>query len=505
MRDEEQIQTTPDGQPNADQPDILLILTDQWNSRMLGCAGDRIVQTPHLDSLANQGLRFDNAYTASPVCMAARCSLVSGLFPHQHGFWNNYTEQKFPSHLATLFRQLQTAGYTTAQIGKYHFFNLEAGEDYGPYRQYYAEIGLDWPQELPTPFMGPYLQNEYTRFLAAQGVLKDYIDDIAYRFTHFEQGAGDHGVVRPSPLTPDEHIDGYVSRQAVSYLDSCPRDQPVFLCVSFPGPHTPYDAPEPYASLYDPTDMELSPNVPRGRDQRIGPQKIREMQANYFGKLTHLDERVGELLQALQKRGRSDNLLVIFAADHGEYLGSHSRFGKGNFHEESARIPMILRWPGKFRSGQDSQALVSWLDIYATIVQAARGEQAQLQFGKSLEPLGQDSEFALHEAVFSEIGNPHGFNYMVRQGSYKWFTFNGKESLFDLSVDPYELEDLAEASEHRKTRMDMKECLLDFLMNSHVNKAAGYKPLFQRIGLQTSGQTDAFSYLSEQFYRIHGL
>ena len=73
-----------------------------------------------------------------------------------------------PSHLATLFRQLQTAGYTTAQIGKYHFFNLEAGEDYGPYRQYYAEIGLDWPQELPTPFMGPYLQNEYTRFLAAQ-------------------------------------------------------------------------------------------------------------------------------------------------------------------------------------------------------------------------------------------------------------------------------------------------------------------------------------------------
>ena len=128
-----------------------------------------------------------------------------------------------------------------------------------------------------------------------------------------------------------------------------------------------------------------------------------------------------------------------------------------------------------------------------------------MQYGKSLEPLGQDCEFALHEAVFSEIGNPQGFNYMVRQGAYKWFTFNGKESLFNLSEDPYELYDLAGASEHQETRKDMKVCLLDFLMNSHVNEAAGYKPLFQRIGMQTAGQSDAFSYLAEQFYRIHGL
>ena len=486
--------------PDNAPPDILLILTDQWNPRMLGCAGDRIVQTPHLDALASQGLRCDNAYTASPVCMAARCSLVSGMYPHHHGFWNNYTGRKFPARRVTLFRQLQAAGYFTAQIGKYHFFNLEAGEDHAQHRDYYAALGLDWPQELPTPYMGPYLQNEYTRFLADRGVLKSYIDDMAQRFV-----AGDHDVVRPSPLSPDEHIDGYVSQKAVSFLESCPQHQPLFLCVSFPGPHTPFDAPEPYASLYSPAEMELPPNVPRGQGQIHSPGQIQEMQANYYGKLTHLDTRVGELLQALQRRGRADNTLVVFAADHGEYLGSHGRFGKGNFHEESARIPLILHWPGQLRAGQVSRSLVSWLDIYATIVEAARGAQAQLGFGKSLAPLGQDSELALHPAVFSEIGTARGLGYMVRQGEHKWFIHNGQESLFDLSADPYELQDLALESACQATRRDMRDCLLDFLMTSQVNEAAGYQPLFVRMGLQTAGEADALSYLTRQFYRVHGL
>ncbi len=486
--------------PDTGPPDILLILTDQWNPRLLGCAGDRIVQTPHLDALARQGLRCDNAYTAAPVCMPARCSLVSGLYPHQHGFWNNYTGRKFPATQVTLFRQLQAAGYSTAQIGKYHLFNPEAGEDHAQYGDYYARIGLDWPQELPTPYMGPYLQNEYTRFLATRGVLRRYIDDIAERFV-----TGDHDVVRPAPLSPDEHIDGYVAHQALSYLDACPRHRPMFLCVSFPGPHTPFDAPAPYASLYHPADMVLPPNAPGDAGQGYSPRKIREMQANYYGKLTHLDMRVGELLQALHRRGRADQTLVIFAADHGEYLGSHGRFGKGSFHEESARIPLILRWPGKVRAGQVARSLVSWLDIYATIVQAACGTQAWLGFGKSLEPLGRDSGHVLHPAVFSEIGTARGLGYMVRRGAHKWFSHQGPESLFDLETDPYELQNLAAEAEYRELRRDMRDCLLDFLMQAQVNEAAGYQPLFVRMGLQTAGQTDALSFLTRQFYRIHGL
>ncbi len=153
--------------------------------------------------------------------------------------------------------------------------------------------------------------------------------------------------------------------------------------------------------------MELPSNIPKDKDQRYSLDKI----SNYYGKISHLDRRVGEVLQALQRRGRTDNALVIFAVDHGEYLGSHGRFGKGSFHEESARIPLILRWPSKFRNGQSSQSLISWLDIYATIVQAAWGEQAQLEMGKSLGPLSRDSQFAVHQAVFSEVGSARGFGY----------------------------------------------------------------------------------------------
>lgn len=487
--------------PSGTSPDIVLILTDQWNPHMMGCSGDPVVQTPHLDSLARQGLRFDNAYTSSPVCMPARCSLASGQFPHQHGFWNNFTGRKFPADRVTLFRRLQEAGYSTAKIGKYHLFNLEPGEDHADHRAYYDRLGLDWAQELPTPYMGPYLQNEYTRFLQSHGVLQAYVDDIAYRFTQ-----GDHHVVRPSPLTPDQHIDGYVAQQAIQYIQTCSRTQPMFLCVSFPGPHTPLDAPQPYGEMYDPESMVLAPNVPDRTRQGYDQDHVRRMQANYYGKITLLDDRVGALLQALEERGNRDNTLILFAADHGEYMGSHGRMAKGDFHEESARIPLILQWPAQVPPGQASSALVSWLDLYTTVIQAARGDDSQPGSGCSLLPSAQASGLATREAVFSEVGNRQGLNYMVRAGDYKWFVSgNGTESLFHLPTDPYEQHNLARESGAAAMRREMQERLLQFLMQDQENHAAGYKPLFARMGIRTAGQDDAFAFLQKTFYQVHGL
>ena len=362
-------------------PDVVLILTDQWNPRMMGCYGDSAVRTPHLDRLAREGVRFDNAYASSPVCMPARCSLVSGQFPHRHGFWTNFTGLKFPADRVTLFHALREKGYTTAKIGKYHLFNPEAGEDHRDHGDYYDALGLDWAQELPTPYMGPYLRNEYTRFLEQKGMLQPYIDDIAARFV-----GGDHHVVRPSPLTPDEHIDGYVARQAERYIETCIRERPMFLCVSFPGPHTPFDAPRPYSDMYAPEAMTLAPNVPAKNRQGHEHAHIRRMQANYFGKLTHLDDRVGALLQALDRRGNLANTLVLFAADHGEYLGSHGRYGKGDFHEESARIPLLMRWPERIRPHQTCATPVSWLDLYATVLHAAGRDDHSTPAGSLCSP-----------------------------------------------------------------------------------------------------------------------
>ena len=112
------------------KPDIVFIFCDQWNARYLGCTQHPLVRTPNLDALAADGCLFETAYTPSPVCMPARASLASGLYPHTHGFFSNYTGQQFPAEQVTLFRCLQQAGYTTAKIGKYHYFSLEWGQDY---------------------------------------------------------------------------------------------------------------------------------------------------------------------------------------------------------------------------------------------------------------------------------------------------------------------------------------------------------------------------------------
>ena len=147
------------------QPDIIFICSDQWNVRYLRCAGHPQVQTPHLDALAAKGCIFDAAYTPSPVCMPARASLASGLYPHAHGFFCNYTGILFPPEQVTLFRCLQESGYTTAKIGKYHYFSLEWGQDYEDYRDYYDQLGLDWAEETSTPFQGPFLNTGYSRLL----------------------------------------------------------------------------------------------------------------------------------------------------------------------------------------------------------------------------------------------------------------------------------------------------------------------------------------------------
>jgi len=482
----------------ANQPDVLLILTDQWNPRMLGCAGDPLVRTPNIDALAAEGTLFQRAYTQSPVCMAARCSLASGRYPHNHGFWGNFTGQKFPAEAITLFHDIQRAGYSTAKIGKYHFFNLAWGEDYRDHQAYYETLGLDWAQELPTPYMGPFLRNEYTEHLQQRGLLDGYMADVAERFA-----IGDFDVVRQSPLPPDDHQDGYITQQALAYMARCTTEKPMFLCVSLPGPHTPFDAPGHYAEMFDPQEMVLAPNVPAVVHKKFDQAHIRKAQANYYGKLAHLDDRVGELVTALKARGTWENTLLIFAADHGEYLGSHGKMAKGGFEEESARIPLLMRWPGHIVAGQQSDALAQWIDIYPTIVEAIGGVISPQRFGKSLLPVASGATTSVHDAVFSEIGSGEHLNYMVRTAQYKWFVHNGQEQLFDLEADPYELNNLIHSPAAREVVPAMKQRLLDFLMQTQVNHSASYQNLFTRIGLRGGEPTEMAERLLTMFRQVH--
>lgn len=479
---------------NNEKPDIVIFMTDQWNARCLGYLGTPSVQTPNIDKLAEEGTAFSAAYTASPVCQPARASFSSGLYPHNHGFWSNYTGRRFPAEEMTMFRDLGGAGYRTAWIGKMHFFNHEFGGHYEDSREYYDQLGMDCAWELPTPFMGPMLRNEYTDHLKEKGLLKDYIKDISRRY---EQGQFD--TVDPNPLPPDDQSDGYIGIKAVEYVRGCPTDKPMFLCVSFPGPHTPFDAPGKYGAMFNPAKMVLDESVPT----EIATQ-ARELQANYYGKLAHLDDRIGDLVAALQERGNWANTVAVFTADHGEYLGRHNKWGKGSFHEESARIPMVFRWPGKFQEGVKTEALVEWLDVYPTLVEVAGGEMSPHRFGASLVPLLTGEEASAHDAVFSEIqGKDDKGDFMVRAPDFKWFVRSGVEHLFDMRSDPYELNNLADDPNYQGKVVELKLRLLEFLRATQVNYSAGYRNLFNRLGFDSADREGMAERLEALFTELH--
>jgi choline-sulfatase len=344
--------------------------------------------------------------------------------------------------------------------------------------------------------MGPYLRNEYTEHLRERGLLDAYLQDIAHRFE-----VGDFDVISPSPLLPEDHPDGYIARKSIEYIQRCPKDQPMFLFVSLPGPHSPFDAPRPYDTMYAPEDMVLAPNVPK-KIRDFDRDHVRRMQANYFGKLAALDDWVGRIVETMQARGTWDDAFVVFMADHGEYMGSHGRKGKGGFEEESACVPLIMRWPGHIPAGQKTDALVELIDVYPTIVDAIGGVMSPDRFGCSVLPLVTGQVKTVHDAVFSEIGR-RPLNYMVRTPEYKWFVRNGREALFDMWSDPYEQEDLISSGSHRAIVQEMHERLRHFLMDKQVNYSATYQSLFTRIGLLEERREGMAERLLERFRDLH--
>lgn len=461
------------------QPDILFIFCDQWNARYLGCAGHPQVRTPNLDALAAQGCMFEAAYTPSPVCMPARVSLVSGLYPHSHGFFCNFTGRLFPAEQVTLFRALQEAGYTTAKIGKYHFHSMEWGQDYREYRAYYDQLGLNWAEETSTPYQGPFLNTAYSRYLRQHGYLEEFITDIGGRYVDGQY------VATPSPLPPDMTPDGYVCRQSIEYLRRTPTERPLFLCASFPGPHTPLDAPGKYATMYDPCDVTLPENFEEARCQ-YDVNEIANMMALYMGKITHLDDRVGQLVDTLRQRGNWENTIVVFGVDHGDRMGEHGIVSKCGFQDGSVRVPLIIGGPAApIRDrGLRNASPVSLLDLFPTLIELAGGEVPEVCQASSLVPILAGEVGGVHDTVFSEIANGERFSYMARSDRWKWYGQGGRECLYDMKDDPWETENLAASPRHGEIVQGLRNELLEFLMSTQLNHARGYRNLFDRLGLR---------------------
>lgn len=428
----------PDGRNG--RPDVLLIQADQFRSDCLGCAGNNEIDTPNLDGLAADGVRYPNAFCTFPICTPSRYSLLSGRYARQHaGLTNRST---LAPGIDTIPRFLSRAGYRTAAVGKMHFTPT------------YLDVGYQRMRLAEQDGPGRY-DDDYHRELAAAGLapVTDLLDQEAgFRATAPAAYWDSYGA-GTSNLPEAWHSTTWIGReacQAIAEWGSREDTGGNLLHVSFIKPHHPFDPPAPWASRYDPSAL----HPPAGWTERLpepdqpyrdgyfdfGPPltlgRLRVVLAHYYATISHLDHWVGQLLNRLRASGRYDRTLIIFTADHGEYLGFHHLLLKyGPMYDPVVKVPLIVKYPSDTgRRGRVDERLVSLIDVAPTVARLTRARPATALPGQDL--LSQSPE---RECVFAE-SHHDGLVLMARTGAHKLLLADdpGRTALFDLAADPLE-------------------------------------------------------------------
>jgi len=458
-------------------PNILLLMTDQQRWDAMSCSGDW-VQTPNLDRIASEGIRFTNCVTTSPVCIPTRLSLATGLYPHNTHVWNNMNHQ-MPAETPTWMQAVRDAGYRTSLFGKTHLHphNGDLRDREGLMNAY----GLDDVNEIGGPRASAKVLSHMTAMWEEKGVWETYRADYRERFSTKPH------IVRPSTLGLEDYADVYVGQQAKQYLQTYEREEPWCCWVSFGGPHEPWDTPEPYASMYDPDDMP--PAIPRPSAgerpqghldrlmQRVNPTfepgEIGRLRANYAGNVTLIDDQIGEILDAIEARGELENTIIVHTSDHGEMNGDYGLIYKSNFLNGAVRIPLLVRTPKGSGlqtppTGTICESPVEWIDIGPTLVELAGGELQHRQFGKSLCPVLTQPETTHRDFAISEIEG----EIMLLNREWKMaLNANGEVYLlFDVQNDPNETHNLAGRPEVTDVETALRLRILERLMQTQLKK-----------------------------------
>lgn len=438
-------------------PNVVLVMADQLVPFLTGAYGHEVVQTPAMDSLAAEGVRFDAAYTPYPLCAPARAALMTGRHASSFGCFDNAA--LFPADEPTFAHALTNAGYHTACSGKMHFVGPD--QLHGFRDRLTPDIfpaGFDW---LPVP-------DEQGRF---------------------PRGGHAHSYVPPAvgvrPWTKFLTYDEETSFRAVEFVRERGRSDsqdPFFLLMSLHHPHDPFHVTQELADLYADAPVDL-PRVAgdegwptsamdrwlaeahdTGAVALTDPDAMRALRRAYYGLVTYVDRKVAQVLQALEETGQLEDTVVIFTSDHGDMLGEREMVQKRCFYEWSARIPLLVRLPGRRHAGTTCSQPVSLLDVAPTLLDLAGVplEERLPTHGRSLLGLidGSDSSARV---VCSEyhVEKVRAPCFMVRTTRHKYIYMHRHGSqLFDLYDDPDERHDLAESDEHRPLREEMHRLLL---------------------------------------------
>ncbi len=398
----------------SDRPNIIVICVDQMQAACLSCAEHSDVQTPNLDRLAAEGVRFERAYCENPICTPSRISLMTGLSSRQHGVLGN--GRLVPHTIPTMASVLREAGYRTQACGKLHLQPWNLGQNQWARPGQEQEQLWSWEdrkcwqdgtiQAIPEGYFGfescdflsghvDYIEGDYIRWLQDRapqwacppeglvrpGWRRDYGREVLH--------PGHIGSCFRMTLPAELHYNTWITDRSIDFLRSEGKNRPFFLWVSFPDPHHPYAAAEPYCDRYVPEELTLPETWQKRVDDDCGLNAIphhihgfkhekfnesglRCILAQSYGMISHIDDCVGRLLNNLSEMDMDRNTIVVFLADHGEYLGAHHLLAKGNFpFEQILRVPMIWRDPLDVRPGRTCSDLVSLLDVAPTILDRA--------------------------------------------------------------------------------------------------------------------------------------
>ena len=431
----------------SSQPNIVLIMADQWRGDCLSIDGHPVVQTPYLDQLATDGARFTRAFTATPTCIPARAGLHTGQCPRTHGRVG-YRDGVPWDYPVTMAGELARAGYQTQAVGKMHVY----------------------PERSQMGFQNVILHDGYLHFARNRrrdiGLIDDYIpwlrEQVGRDADYFDHGVNCNSIVaRPWDKEEYLHPTNYVTSQAIDFLRRRDPRKPFFLFVSYHRPHPPYDPPGWAFDMY--RDMAMPP-VPVGDwadvmapyarpgrpDAFVGeadPVALQRARAGYYGHMSHIDGQVNRLLELLAEYGLADDSYVCFTADHGEMMGDHHMWRKAYPYEGSAHVPLILKGPAgsDVVAGCEPDQPVELRDLMPTFLEAAGAPVPASVEGRSLLPLAASRPAAWRPYLHGEHTVLEQSLQWVTDGrdKYIWFSGTGHEQLFDLEADPQELHDLA--------------------------------------------------------------
>jgi len=433
------------------KPNILFIMCDQLRADCIGALSEYEIHTPNIDRLVRRGVSFTQAYSTTPVCVAARYTIRTGgdaptTRVFSNGIWPpapgqaDTMEQRTGSYLP---RVMSSLGYRTFGIGKFHT------------KPHDEELGYD--VHLHTEELGD-------ADLMANDAYAQYIRKHHPEYDHVEQLHGErtemYYMPQANPLPPELNVESYVADRVVDQLGTDADDgRPYFGFVSFIGPHPPLAPPIPFNRIYDPDRMpepvvgrieedHLDEQIPHMNEliwaDEPDPLRIGACRARYFGEITYIDWCLGKILDAVEARDDADNTLIVFYSDHGEGLGDHHAWQKETFFEQSTKVPLLVSWPAKLPANERREELACLTDLFA-IVTKAGGQLHEREGHDQLGMLLGETEPRDQIVGWFNAPGELAFKMMVRTGPWKYIHIanGGREQLFHIEQDPWELTNLA--------------------------------------------------------------